>query len=118
MLGAIFGDIVGSVYERHNVKTTDFPLLSYYSHPTDDSIMTLAIAKALMETYEIWSGENGESEESKRAVSQAVSACMQLLWGTGIRTPATAVLSGSGLEQKTPGPMAAGGTGAQCAFLR
>lgn len=79
MLGAIFGDIVGSVYERHNVKTTDFPLLSYYSRPTDDSIMTLAVAKALMETYEIWSGENGGSAESERAVAEAVSASMQLM---------------------------------------
>lgn len=26
MLGAIAGDIIGSVYEGHNVKTTDFPL--------------------------------------------------------------------------------------------
>ena len=26
MLGAIVGDIVGSVYEWHNIKTKDFPL--------------------------------------------------------------------------------------------
>ena len=110
MLGAIFGDIVGSVYERHNVKTTDFPLLSYYSHPTDDSIMTLAIAKALMETYEIWSGENGESEESKRAVSQAVSACMQLM---GNRYP-NAGYGGSfrkWLRAKDPRPYGSWGNG-------
>lgn len=53
MLGAIFGDIVGSIYERHNVERTDFQLITRYSHPTDDSIMTLAVAKALMETYVI-----------------------------------------------------------------
>ena len=40
MLGAIFGDIVGSVYERFNTKREDFPLLSEWSRPTDDSIMT------------------------------------------------------------------------------
>ncbi|MEE8827074.1 MAG: ADP-ribosylglycohydrolase family protein [Eubacteriales bacterium] len=52
MLGAIFGDIVGSVYEFHNTNRMDFPLLSRMSRPTDDSIMTLAVADALMRTWE------------------------------------------------------------------
>ena len=43
MLGAIIGDIVGSVYEFNNIKTKDFPLFSDNSHVTDDTIMTLAI---------------------------------------------------------------------------
>ena len=51
MLGAIFGDIVGSVYEFYNTLDYDFKLLSTGSRPTDDSYMTLAVAKALMETY-------------------------------------------------------------------
>lgn len=51
MLGAIFGDIVGSVYEFNNTKREDFPLLSKWSHPSDDSIMTLAVARALMNTW-------------------------------------------------------------------
>ena len=50
MLGAIFGDIVGSVYEFDNTHDPAFPLLTRWSRPTDDSIMTLAVAKALMET--------------------------------------------------------------------
>lgn len=50
MLGAIVGDIVGSIYEWHNIKTTDFPLLSTRSHFTDDTVLTLAVAKWLMET--------------------------------------------------------------------
>ena len=79
MLGAIFGDIVGSVYERHNVKTTDFPLLSRSSRPTDDSIMTLAIAKALMETFDTLSCKNDISQENSNAVSKAVTASMQLM---------------------------------------
>lgn len=49
MLGAIFGDIVGSVYEFRNTKDYNFPLLKDYSRPTDDSYMTLAVCKALME---------------------------------------------------------------------
>lgn len=50
MLGAIFGDIVGSVYEFNNTHDPDFPLLTRWSRPTDDSIMSLAVAKALIET--------------------------------------------------------------------
>ena len=49
MLGAIIGDIVGSTRERRNVKTEDFELLPEGSHFTDDTVMTLAVAKWLME---------------------------------------------------------------------
>ena len=50
MLGAIVGDVVGSPYEFdwNNVKTTNFPLFSKVSKFTDDSVMTLAVAEALM----------------------------------------------------------------------
>lgn len=48
MLGAIIGDIVGSVYEWNNIKTKDFPLFRDDCFVTDDSIMTLAAAEALM----------------------------------------------------------------------
>ena len=52
MLGAIFGDIVGSSYEFHNTHDYDFKLLTKWSRPTDDSYMTLAVAKSLMDTIE------------------------------------------------------------------
>lgn len=48
MLGAIIGDIIGSVYEFHNIKTKDFPLFSKESHFTDDTVCTIAVADALM----------------------------------------------------------------------
>ncbi|MCR5068028.1 MAG: ADP-ribosylglycohydrolase family protein [Erysipelotrichaceae bacterium] len=48
MLGAIFGDIVGSVYEFNNTHDYDFVLLSEKSQFTDDTVMTLAVAKGLM----------------------------------------------------------------------
>ncbi|MBR0411445.1 MAG: ADP-ribosylglycohydrolase family protein [Eubacterium sp.] len=51
MLGAIFGDIVGSVYEFDNTHDYRFVLLSKYSRPTDDSCMTLAVARALMDSW-------------------------------------------------------------------
>jgi type I restriction enzyme M protein len=50
MLGAIVGDIVGSVYEFDNHRSKEFPLFQRKCFATDDSIMTLAIAKALLET--------------------------------------------------------------------
>jgi len=49
MLGAIVGDIVGSRFEWDNVKTKKFDLFSVSSQFTDDSVMTLAIAKAIIE---------------------------------------------------------------------
>ena len=50
MIGAIIGDIVGSIYEFKNIKTKDFPLLSPKSTFTDDSLMTIAVGNALLKT--------------------------------------------------------------------
>ena len=49
MLGAIIGDIVGSRFEWNNIKAKEFDFLTYTCEPTDDSIMTLAVAKAILE---------------------------------------------------------------------
>lgn len=49
MLGALVGDIIGSVYEFYNTKSTDFDLFCGASKFTDDSVMTLAVAKWLVE---------------------------------------------------------------------
>lgn len=49
MLGAIIGDIVGSIYEWNNIKSKDFEFLTYKNFFTDDTVMSLAIAKALLE---------------------------------------------------------------------
>ena len=53
MLGAIFGDVVGSVYEFDNIKTKDFPLFKQGCGYTDDSVMTVATAEALMRFAEV-----------------------------------------------------------------
>lgn len=45
MIGAIIGDIVGSVYEFNNTKDYDFKLFSEDSDITDDTIMTIAVAE-------------------------------------------------------------------------
>ncbi len=48
MLGAIAGDIVGSVYERKPIKTKSFPLFQAHSRFTDDSVLTIAIAQSII----------------------------------------------------------------------
>ena len=48
MLGAIIGDIVGSVYEWNNIKTKEFPMFSDKGFFTDDTVMTIAAADALL----------------------------------------------------------------------
>ncbi|MDD2235129.1 MAG: ADP-ribosylglycohydrolase family protein [Desulfitobacteriaceae bacterium] len=50
MLGAIIGDIVGSRFEFNNHRSKGFDLFTAGCFATDDSIMTLAVAKAIMET--------------------------------------------------------------------
>ena len=49
MLGAIAGDVIGSVYEAHPIKTTDFPLFQPRSRFTDDTVLTVAVAHAILE---------------------------------------------------------------------
>ncbi len=49
MLGAIFGDFVGSKYEFNNIKTTDFELIDDDMSITDDSILTIAVADWLLQ---------------------------------------------------------------------
>jgi len=48
MLGAIAGDIIGSVYEFDNIKTTDFPLFSPGCRFTDDTVHTVALADSIL----------------------------------------------------------------------
>lgn len=50
MLGAMIGDMVGSIYEFNPIKTIEFPLWGKGCRFTDDTVMTAAVAKALMET--------------------------------------------------------------------
>lgn len=48
MLGAIAGDIIGSVYEFDPIKTVDFPLFCKSSTFTDDTVLTVATADAIL----------------------------------------------------------------------
>ncbi len=48
MIGAITGDVAGSRFEFRNYRAKDFELFSEKCFFTDDSVMTLAVAKALL----------------------------------------------------------------------
>lgn len=48
MLGAVAGDIIGSVYEFSQEKVMDFPLFVEHSRFTDDSVLTVAVADCLL----------------------------------------------------------------------
>ena len=71
MYGAILGDIIGSPYEfDRGSKTKDFPLFNNRSWFTDDSVMTIAVAEALMDSM-------GKTDDEIR---KAVVSAMQE-WG-------------------------------------
>jgi ADP-ribosylglycohydrolase len=48
VIGAIIGDIVGSIYEWDNIKTTEFPLFQGHCHFTDDTVLTIALADSIL----------------------------------------------------------------------
>lgn len=50
MIGAIAGDIIGSIYERFPIKTKEFPLFDDRCRFTDDTVLTIAIADAILTT--------------------------------------------------------------------
>ena len=53
MLGAIIGDMVGSVYEFHPIKKKKFNMFDNRMRMTDDSLLTIEVAKVLMNNYPI-----------------------------------------------------------------
>ena len=55
MIGAIIGDIVGSRFEFDNIRTKKFELFTMGSNFTDDSVMTVAVADALINNKDVTS---------------------------------------------------------------
>jgi ADP-ribosylglycohydrolase len=49
MIGAVAGDIIGSIYEVRRIKVTNFPLFRWECTFTDDTVLTAAVAEAIME---------------------------------------------------------------------
>lgn len=77
MLGAIIGDIVGSRFELDNYLKKDFELFTDDCFPTDDSIMTIAVAKAIMETDRRLSPNKRLSGEYRDLLSEQAVHNMQ-----------------------------------------
>jgi len=48
MLGAIAGDMIGSIYEWNNIKTTEFHLFGEGCQFTDDTVLTVAVADCIL----------------------------------------------------------------------
>ena len=109
MLGAIVGDVIGSPFEfdfnREEAHSKKFPLVSQRSCVTDDSIMTLAIADAVMKTM-----PNRGKECTEEAFRKQVIESMQEF---GRRYPDMSYGSGFGswLEKADPKPYDSCGNG-------
>lgn len=82
MLGAIIGDIVGSIYEFDNIKTKEFEFFQENMELTDDSVMTLAVAKALMDTLE--TGNETGFKNLSREISEEKLKLIQNKFGSEI----------------------------------
>ncbi len=75
MYGAILGDIIGSPYEFdfQNIKTKDFPMFKEDSEFTDDSVMTVAVADALMKIRDLPTEDPAEwDQEAKFMMTQSL----------------------------------------------
>ena len=102
MYGAILGDMIGAPYEfDRGDKTKDFPLFSAGSRFTDDTVMTIAVAEALLEV-----GENAE----EAAVCAAVVRAMQR-WGRRYSRAGYGGLFRRWLASEAPEPYGSFGNG-------
>ncbi len=86
MIGAIIGDIVGSRFEFNNHRSKAFELFTDACFVTDDTIMTLAVAKAILETdkavikgHKIKGQTTRQSEEYLDRLSENTVATMQVI---------------------------------------
>lgn len=75
MLGAILGDMVGSIYEFHPCKTKDFNIYDQRMRMTDDSYLTVAVAKVLMKHYPI-----NYSAQSLRTIQEDLAKEFIAMW--------------------------------------
>ena len=106
MLGAIVGDIVGSVYEFRNHRSKEFELFKQQCFATDDSIMTLAIAKAVLES----------APDHHDLADMQSSICARS--GSPIHTVAMAAVSWTGCIQTNRNPTIALAMVRPCASAR
>ena len=75
MLGAIIGDIVGSRFEWHNLKSKEFALFTDQCFPTDDSVMTVAVAQALLDCCGDYTKLGGKAVYWMREIGRQYPDC-------------------------------------------
>ena len=106
MIGAMIGDVIGSIYEFDNIKKKDFPLISPKCNYTDDTLMTLAVADALL------------AMDEKRDFKKTLVTAMQTI-AKDHPCPMgdTEKSFMGGFRRKMPNLMIASAMGPPCAFL-
>lgn len=75
MVGAILGDIIGSRHEFNNIKTKDFELFTDDCEFTDDTVMTCAVAKALMECNGDYTNLSEATSKVMRRIGRRYPTC-------------------------------------------
>lgn len=101
MIGALLGDMIGAPYEfDRGAKTKDFPLFSKHSEFTDDSVMTIAVAEALLDTL-------GQPDED---ITATLIASMQK-WGKKYPNAGYGGMFIRWLHEKNPKPYGSFGNG-------
>ena len=75
MIGALIGDIAGSIYEFSNYRHKDFELLADRCYFTDDSVMSLAVCDALLRTRPDFAGLDTQAVESMQRIGRPYPSC-------------------------------------------
>lgn len=75
MLGAIIGDIVGSRFEWHNNRSKDFDFLTHKCFFTDDSVMSLAIAKAILDCNGNYADLSSQTVRAMQSIGRPYRDC-------------------------------------------
>ena len=101
MYGAILGDMIGAPYEfDRGSKTKEFPLFSEQTRFTDDSVMTIAVAEALLDT------KAGTDDEIRAAVVKSMQK-----WGKRYPDAGYGCMFYQWLREKNPKPYGSLGNG-------
>ncbi len=75
MIGAILGDVVGSRFEFRNHLSKEFPFLSDECCFTDDTVMTCALAQALMDSREDYSDLREKAVAAMQRIGRQFPNC-------------------------------------------
>ena len=75
MFGAILGDIVGSRFEFHNHLSKDFRFFAYGCTFTDDTVMTCAVAQALMDSREDYADLSEKTVAAMQRIGRQYPNC-------------------------------------------